>query len=322
MLKYICGLILIFCSTCATAEIVDRIAAMVNDEVVTLSDMNSFRQKLKNGGNVDELLIPDEKTKEEILASDQKLLNIMIDERLLDYEIRKQNLTATIERVEQEIRNIANSYRLSQADFKQALQRQGTTMAEYQDMIKARIERQSLIDKAVTQKVKISDDDVTAYYLAKKHGVSSQVYEYTLADIMFRIDPTISDSEAVALERAKYALHKIKENNQSYESVAAESSESAHAINGGILGTFKSGEMLKEFDVAVTHMEAGEVSGIIKARGAFHILKVVDKKLVPDPELERQKDEIRKILSEQAYKKQFQFWLDQKRQEAYIRKNI
>lgn len=301
----------------ASADVIERIVATVNDSIITQTDMDKFSDQLKSGGLTDDLLIPDEEAKKGILSDRTKLLNVMIDEKVIDSEVRKQDLSVSIERVEQEVRSIAKRNNLSRDALKAAIQERGVKFSDYQDFIKRGLERQSLIEKAIVSKIKISEDDVQATYLAQSGNRGEDAFEYTLAQIFFTPQ---KGGAAKARERAQFVLSKLREGN-SFETLAGEYSEDPNFSAGGVLGTFRTGEILKEFERAAQKLQPNETSGIIETKSGFHIIKVLRKKLIPDPRLEGAKDKIRNQLYEKAYKKQFHGWLEQLRSEAFIRIN-
>lgn len=304
-------------SISASAEVIERIIATVNDSIITQTDMQKFADQLKSGGLTDDLLIPDEETKKAILNDRSKLLKVMIDEKVIDSEVRRQDLSVSIERVEQEIRSVAKRNNLSRDALKAAIQERGVKFSDYQDFIKRGLERQSLIEKAIVSKIKISEDDVQATYLSQSGSRGEEAYEYTLAHIFFSPQ---KGGAAKARERAQFVLSKLKE-GASFETLASEYSEDPNFSAGGVLGTFKTGEILKEFERVAQKLKPNETSGIIETKSGLHIIKVLRKKLIPDPRLEGAKDKIRNQLYEKAYKKQFQSWLEQLRSEAFIRIN-
>ena len=120
------------------------------------------------------------------LASDNKyLLEYLIDERTIDTEIKRQGIVSPIEQVESEIRNIARARGVDRNQLKMALKNEGVVYSDYQDFVKTSLQRQSLLQKEVTSKIKISDEDVNAYYVANYSSAKALVYEYTLAHIVF-----------------------------------------------------------------------------------------------------------------------------------------
>lgn len=306
-----------FSVTFAEAKVIEGIEIIINNEIVTQSDIERYRKRLQSGGLVDDALV--QLSDPEKLKKDPKALrNHLIDEKVLDSEVKKQGLEVTIERVEQEIREISKRNGISREDLKKALAQQGVKFSEYQDFIKTSLERQSLIEKEITSRIKISEEDISSYYLKEKGIQSAQVFEYELAHILFLPQ---NGGDAAAKERAEQVLKRLKHSTMSFDKMAAQYSEDPNFTQGGLLGSFKAGEMMKEIEAAVRGLPAGEVSDIVKTRIGYHILKVQKRTLVEDPAIENEKNRIRNILYAQAFKKQLRLWLDRKRDEAFIRIN-
>jgi len=296
----------------APAEIIERIVAVINDEIITLTDLDKYLEKLKSGGLTDDLLIPNDAAKQEMLKDRKKLLQTMIDEKIIDSEVKRQKLEVPIERVEQEVRAIAKRNEISRD-----VEEKGIKFSQYQDFIKTGLERHSLIDHAILSKIKISEDDVLAQYSAIHGEAADQSFEYTVAHILFLLE---KGGQKKAHERAEIVLNKLK-SGEDFDRLASEYSEDPNFSSGGLLGTFKTGEFSKELEQVVSKMSLGDTSRIVQTKAGLHILKLIKKKLVPDPKIEKAKDEIRGQLYDKAYKKQFQAWLEQVRNEAFIRIN-
>lgn len=301
----------------ARAETVERIVAIVNDDIVTMSDMDKYAERLKSGGLVDDMLIPDEATKNLLMKDREKLLQKMIEERVIDSEVKKQNLSVPIERVESEIRSIAKKNNVSRDELKAALQERGINFSQYQDFIKTGLERQSLIEKAITQKIKISEDDVLSAYTSAHGPSSDQAFEFTISHIFFLNE---KGGAAAAKERAD-KVHKKLRDGADFEKTAADTSEDPGFEQGGLLGVFKTGELQKDLESAVSKLSPGEFTGVLPTRGGYHIVKLNKRKIISDPRTEKERDKIRAQLYERAFKKQFQSWLEQLRQDAFVRIN-
>lgn len=308
---------LVIFASIANAKVVEKILAIVNDQIVTQTDVDQFKKKVETGGLVDDALLRliDTST----LLKDRKLLiQHLIDEKVLDSEVKRKNMAVTIERVEQEIRNITNKNNITRPQLKQALAEKGVAIADYQDFIKTSLERQSLIEKEVTSKIKISDEDIAAAYMSKKGNNNNQVFEYTLARILVLNSRA---GEAAAKRKADLVKSKLKQPDSSFEKLSSQYSDDPDFSQGGLLGTFKAGEMAKDVEAAVKGLEAGETSEVVKTKNGFQIFKVIRKKLVPDPAFEKEKEKIANSLYNETFKKQFRNWLDARRKEAFIRVN-
>lgn len=298
------------------ARVVDKIVAIVNDQLITMSDVDKFKKRLATGGLVDDALLKLSDT-QTLLKDKQALLNQLIDEKIIDSEVKRKSLEVTIERVEQEIRTITKGNNISRDQLKDALKAKGVTVSQYQDFIKTSLERQSLIEREVTSKIRISDEDVSSYYLAKKGPSGTQIFEYTLSHILFA--PKKGGDEG-ALARARAVEEKLK-TGQSFDKLAEQYSEDPNFSKGGQLGTFKAGEMLKEIEEAVRKVSPGEVTPIVKSSQGFHLIRLTKRTLISDPRLDEERESIRKVLYADAFKRQFRLWLNQRRDDSFIKIN-
>lgn len=305
----------LFASICL-AEVVDRIVAVVNNEIVTLSELKDFSKKVSKNGMIDDLLLFGQRV-DSLKGNETAQLNYLINEKILDSEIKRLNLSVTIERVEQEIRDIAKKNGVSRTELMSAIKAQGMNASDYQAFIKTRIERQSLIEQEITSKIRVSDEDVMAQYSRMNPNADAGIYEYSLAHILF--NPRKGGAEA-ALERARAALGKIR-SGTAFEVVAEQTSEDPHFSTGGVLGTFKAGEFNSEMEKAVQGLGAGDVSEVVQTKGGFHIIKVLSKKIITDPRFEREKEKIRAQLFEKSFQKHFKNWIEEKREDSFIRIN-
>lgn len=306
----------VFLMQTVVAKPVDHIVAIVNDQIITNSDAEGFKKNLTGGGMVDDALLQMADPKK--IASDREaLLNFMIDEKILDSEVKKKNLEVTIERVESEIRDLMTKRGINRDQLKEVLKGRGVTMAQYQDYIKTSLERHALIEKEVSSKIRISDEDVASYYMAKKGTDKNQVFEYTIAHIVLAPH---KGREDYAPKKAQEAYEKLQA-GEAFDTVAEQYSEDPNFSKGGILGTFNSGEMLPEIESAVKRLQPGEYSPVVKTKTGYNIFKVVKRTLISDPKLEAEKEDLRNALFAEAFKKQFKAWLNERREEAFIKIN-
>lgn len=316
MNKFICSLFLLF-PLILSAEVVERTVAVVDNEVILESDFKFLQQKLKTPAMIDEALLPNGKSIEDIKKSRPLQLEYLINERILDSEVKRLNHSVTMERVDQEIKDMAKKNNVSVNDILAAFKAQGISTSEYQAFLKSKIEKQSLIESEVISKLRISDDDALAEYLKSNPERKSTVNEFTVAHIFF--NPQKGGSEA-AYKRAETVLQKLNA-GENFETLAEQNSEDPNFSTGGLLGTFKSGEFLPEVESSIQKLSAGQTTGIVKSRMGFHLVKLLNKKLTTDPKFEKEKERIKAQLFEQNFKRQMKAWLLAKREEAFVRIN-
>ncbi len=300
----------------AKAEVIDRVVAIVNDEAITQSDISAFQKKLKNHGLLDESLITMYDHKQ-LLSDSKYLISYLIDEKTIDSEIKHQGIVSPVEQVESEIGNIAKNRHIERAQLKAALKKEGIAYSDYQDFIKTSLQRQTLMQKEVSSKIKISDEEVNSYYIAQHPNQGALVYEYNLAHIIFMDSNGGADA---ALKRAREARTKLSQ-GVPFESLAAQSSEDPQFVQGGAFGTFRLADFNKDVRETMGRLSAGDVSDVVHMSNGYQIFKVLKKTLVPSPDLEEHREEIRRQLMGENFKRQFRSWVEQKRRDSFIRIN-
>lgn len=299
------------------ARIIEGVAAIVNDQPLLLTDISRFRQSLSRDGLIDKEFLR-LFNRDQIEKNQTATLDFLIADKLISSEVKKRGLEVTFERVEQEIRGILKRGQTTRAEIKQTLEAKGSSFADYQAYIKSSMERQTLLEREISARIKISDEDVAAYYLALRGVNQKQTFEYQLAHILFL--PS-NGGEAAATDRAQQVIGKLR-NGSSFEKMAEQYSEDPNFSNGGLLGTFKSNEMQRELESAVRPLNVGETSGVVKTKMGLHVLKVLKKTITSDPELEEKREEYRSILFAEAFKRQFNIWIQQRRDDSFIRINL
>ena len=308
---------MVITSPFARAELIERIVAIVDNAIVTKTDLEAYREKLKSGGLVDDALLK-MKDPKALMSDDNALVSHLVDERVIDQEIQRLGMAVTIEKVEQEIRSVTSRNGITRAQLKEALTARGVKFSDYQDFIRTSLERQALIDREVASRIKISEEDISNFYLAQSQQTNAQVFEYRLAHILIR--PVERGGQSPD-ERIKLVQRKVSEGTRSFSELASQFSEDPNFSQGGILGSFKAGEMLPALENGIRSLNVGDISQPVKTPAGLHIIKVINKTLVEDPNLKAQKVQIQNILYARAFKDQFRKWLDQKRENSFIRIN-
>lgn len=302
----------------AKEVVVESVLALVNEEPIYLSEFNEFRQHLKQGVYTDDLVIPNEETRQRALKDPEFLLEKLIQSKVIDSEIKKLDIQVTSEQIEQEIRKIAGYNNITMSQMAAELRRQGFEMDEYRKMIGKNLRRKILIEREVTSKVKVSEDEIADYIGRNFKGeFSSEIFNYDLSHILIS---TKSRSGAEAKARTEQVLQKIRE-GASFEELAADYSEDPSFSPGGRLGQFHASELIPAFQKALSGLNTGEVSEPVSSPAGIHLLKIISKTIIPDPRVQALKQRAQEELYSQTFQSQFEFWMRQRRAEASVRVN-
>lgn len=298
------------------AAVIERIVAVVNSEIILESDFKQLKEKMKNATLIDDSLIFDGNIAS-LKNSKKNQLDYLINEKILDSEVKRLNLSVTMERVNDEIKEMAKRNNLSSEELLKAVRNEGIPTSEYQAFLKTKLERQSLIESEIISKLRITDEEAMVEYGRIHKDVKQTLNEFSLAHIFF--NPKKGGVEA-AQKRAQKVLEKLSSGG-TFETVAEQSSEDSNFSNGGYLGSFKSGEFNKEIEAAVMNLKPNEISGIVKTKQGVHIIKVLSKSVTTDPKFEKEKAALKAQLMEANFRRQLKIWLQTKREDSQIRIN-
>lgn len=150
-----------------------------------------------------------------------------------------------------------------------------------------------LLEKDVMSKVQVTDKDVRDYYDRHQR-------EFTpIAQI--RASHILVKTEA----EAENIIQRLKKGEKFEDLARKESMDRESAKNGGDIGYFARGEIVPEFEKAAASLKIGEISGPVKTRFGYHIIKVTDKKFGPVVEFDRVKDIIQQKLAGEKQKEVF-----------------
>lgn len=313
---FLSSILSLLISFAAHAEVVDRVLAVVNDQIVTQSDMDAFQKRLKSKGLVDEALLNFYDIKK-INSSSADRMAYLVDERLIDSEVVRQGVVSPIEKVEGEIRNILNNTRTTRESLKSSLRARGITYAEYQDFIKTSLQRQNLLQKEISSKIKISDDDIASAYIQKAKDSKALVFEYELAHILFLPKP---DQKDAVLKKAASIKDQLSQ-GANFEALAAQYSEDPEFSQGGIFGTVKVGEILPQMEKALSGLRPGDTTEVVQMADGLHIFKVLKRSLVPSPEFNRARAAIADSLFAESFRRQYFIWIEGLRTSSYVKIN-
>ncbi len=299
------------------AEILEKTIGLVNTEVILESDITLFLTKNSHPEMIDDVLLTNG-TVDDLKTNRKAILDYLINLKIIEYEVRRLNLTATEDRVDMSLRDLAKSNNTNVGEIETYYKTQGFSKTDLRNFIKSKVERQALIDTEIMSKLKISDEDILNEYQKKFPNRKQLVGEITVSHIFF--NPKKSGGIKAATTRAHAVLEKLRK-GEKFETLAEQFSEDTNFSNGGLLGSFKSGEASREIEGAIQNLKPDQFSEVVLTKRGAHIFKLLDRKSIQDPQFDKDKDEIAVQLKKESFRKSMKKWLKTKREEAFIRIN-
>jgi peptidyl-prolyl cis-trans isomerase SurA len=291
MLRVVCAATLLVIATVGRAEIVNRIVATVDGEPITAHEVQRYA---------------DERGAEQIPAS--QVLDALITDKLLEKEASVQGIAARDDEIDGYIAQVKARGHMGDEQFKQALTQQGLTVEGYRAQVKKEIEKTSLVNREIRQRVNVSPQEIDRYY--KAHLDDYTINERVkVRDIFFRIDERDGPDASAKTKAKAEEVRRLALDGRDFGALAAQFSEGPGADKGGLLGTFSKGEMESALDDAAFDLEPGRVSALVETPRGFHILRVDEVVPAGHKKLEDVQDEIRDALYGDAVQNRFSDFL-------------
>lgn len=298
----------------AHARVVERIAAVVDEDVILASEVEEraapFLQQVAGITDQAQRAARAEAVRREVLDR-------LIDDQLIFAKAREMKLNVSSEEVDKSIEGIKQDHNLTDEQLRQALTAQGMSMAAYRQDVKKQVLRYRVLSIAVGSKISISDRELQDYYDRNvKKGAASEVR----ASHIFLAIPEGADTGAVVAKRkeAEALLARVK-GGEDFAKLAREHSEDGGTRQeGGDLGFFGRDLLPKPIEEVVFAMQIGEVRGPVRADRGFHIIKLVDKRSKDVKTFEEMKNEIRMQLRQKEYEKEAKGFIADLRRKALV----
>ncbi len=249
----------------------DRIVAVVNDDVITATELDHRLAVIKRQLARRNTRLP----ADDVLR--RQLLERMIQERLQLQLARSIGIRVDDETLTTVLSRIARDSGMDLHQFRRALEADGFDFAEFRENVRNEIIIDRLRQQRVERRISVTEQEIKNQLERLERDRASRL-EYRLAHILISL-PEGAGPDAVAetRRRAEAVLARLR-GGADFAAVAAEVSDGQKALEGGDLGWRRAGQLPPAFAAAVEGLAPGEVSGLIRSASGFHILKLVDKR--------------------------------------------
>lgn len=299
----------------AWAVVIDRIVAVVNEDVITLSELQEEGLPIVN--QIKESFTGEERLKR-IKQIEKQALDYLIDKKLMLAEAQKESLNVTPADVNSAVEEIKKNNNITtDEELRQGLARERLTYEGFRKKIEEQLVLLRITTRKVKSKIIISEADIKKYY--QEHQAEFELApEYRVRLIFLKLAPGASAEETKKVEdTAKEILSKLKAGADFGES-AKKYSEDVTALAGGDLGYVKSKDMVPELEKVCQKLEKGQVSDMIKTLNGIHVIKMEDKRPSSVKSLEEVTPQIKETLTQKLYEQKYTDWIKELRSQAYI----
>lgn len=301
------------------AELVDRVAAVVNNDIITMSELQ--KRVAPEIARVAQESSGAERAQKQSLVM-KKALDNMIDEKLVDAELRELKVTIGDKEVDAAVEEVKKSYNLTDEQLSLAVAKEGLTLADYREQMRKQIGRYKLINEKVRKNIKVSEADVKSEYdrMTRSEG---EDYEVHIRHILIAIPRNAPESQVDEAHRKAAALAaEARQPGMDFAALAKQRSEGSSSADGGDLGFFKRGTMVPEFEKVAFSLKTGEVSDPVRTQFGWHVLKLEEIRKLGMKPLAEVRPEIEERLRRQQAERLTTQYMETLRNAAVVEKKM
>ncbi len=252
------------------AEPIDRIVAIVDDDVVMQSEFDRFKERIlqqmsQRGGQMPP----------EDIVNRQVLERLVMTKIQLQYA-KRAGVSVDDDTLNKAVASVAAQNKLSLEQFREVLAKEGYDYAQYREDIRNEITLARLKQREVDNRVTVSDREIDSYLQNPRNQGTAGDTEYRISHILIATPEGATPDEIAAAQReAEEVLERIR-GGADFAELAAKHSDSQQALEGGDVGWRKAGEVPSVMADALRTMKAGDVSEVMRGPSGFHIVKLAD----------------------------------------------
>ncbi len=292
------------------AEVVSRVAAVVNDDIITTFELDQ-RMQAEFGRDSENL---------QDIQVRQAFLEEMVRERLMDQRIEELGIKISPDDVDTAIEDVQRQNNITREQLVEALEAQGLSMETYRQQLHRQLLEFRLVSREIRDQVEVSNHEMRRYFQDNFESFREASY-LRLSRLSFAVPSGASASQRAALKAlSREALDRLRA-GEAFDRVL-EHYRQERGAEGGSLGRFGQGDLSEPFATVVAGLQVGHYSEVIDTPQGLHILRLDERNPGRVPEFEEVREQISRLLIEQKREVALDNWLTNLKQQSHIEMRI
>ncbi len=296
-------------------QVLDGIAAIVNDNIITISEVREVMA-------LEAVELDKRYYGTELEMRRRELFNSAL-QPLIDVEIqleRAKYLQITIKEadVDFQINQLKEANQLTDAQLEEILQSRGLTIEAHREQISRSLLVNRVVNFEVQSRLVVTESELQEAYTQQRDRFSI-AGELTVSHILFLAsEQATAEEDAQARQKADAVLQQLRAGGD-FAQLAQQHSEGPSAENAGLLGTFRTGELVPGIEAAAALLQPGEISDLVRTQIGWHIVRLENAEAGGYQPLEAVSEELSAELKRAKFERNYKEWIESLRQQSYIK---
>jgi peptidyl-prolyl cis-trans isomerase SurA len=308
---FVTTFVLVLMVNSASADVVERVVATVNNEAIFLSDLRKravpFLPQIAEASTETERM---SLLKE--LYDD--LLTFLVDEQLIRQLAGSSGIRVTDADVDSAVENLRLQNNMTEEEFQKALESQGLSQTQYRLDLKRQLIRLKVMNERVRSRVNVTEEEVRARYEQRARAQGSEL-RFQVSHVVVPVAEGASAIQ-VAAKRQEAETLRASLTPENFNARAPQ-------LGGGDLGWLTQGDLPEELERALLPLSAGEISSPVRGSSGFHIFFLQDRQVGAGfPSYEEMKQELSREMMDAAMMRQEKIFLEEMRRKAVVNRML
>lgn len=300
----------IFTSLAQAAFVIDRVVAVVNQEVISWSELH---RAMEIEANAAVKALPQEERNRIFRQNEAIFLDNLISFRLQIQEAFKNRLVVPAQEVAEAIDSIKMKYSMTDAEFQNSLRAEGYSFEEYRKRLSDQLLQSKIVNQQIRGKIVVTEADIDAFIKEDK-DIADNSEAYRIRQIFFKKPKNAA--EMAMVEEKAHAVYTQAQKGENFADLARRHTEDATRDSGGDLGFIKKGSMAKDFSAALTDLKLGDIGRPFWSDRGMHILRIEE--ITAPKAFSEIRADARAALQEKLFNERYRAWIRVLREKAFI----
>jgi len=299
----------------AQRQLLDRVVAVVNDEVINQSELDNvlhpIYEQMEQEYEGEDLILRFNEVR-------RKLLNQLIEDRLVFQEAEEQKIEVEASELDARVEEFKTRFP-DQATMEAAMKEQGLTLKDVRERFRRQLMIKQLHDREIRSKIIISPKDIEEYYRSHPEEFSHQA-RIKIRSITVKKN-AVAREKGLLDEEAKTQAEEIRRRvlaGEDFTGLAEQYSQDLQAANGGLSDWIGRDEMIPVINDLIFSLKVGEISPIIETPMGYHFFRLEETEEGHTRSLDEARNEIAGKIFQQKSEILFDEWMQELKRKAYI----
>lgn len=318
MKPFILALILAFLAPSmvhADSQVLDQVAAVVNDEIITQSEMDVFLRPIYEDYKKQ---YSGEELAQKMFEARQKLLSQLVEDRLVYQEAKNQKIEVDEAMIDRDMEEFKKRFK-SETEMEDMLSREGMNLKEMRERMKRQAMIRQIQDREIRARVVVSPAEVETFYNEHPEEFSG-TEKIKVRSFTIKKDETARE-KGLKDEASRNRIEEIRKkilSGESFGELAKQFSQDTNAAQEGLGDWMEHGSMIPIIDEVIFNLKKGEISKVVESPMGYHLFRIEEKQEKYHKTLAESREQIFGILYQKKSQERFQEWLKDLKRNAYI----